>query len=144
MMDKENILISIEKRHINNLLNGTKTIELRRRNINIPTGGKVWMYAKLPIGSICAVGIVKKVINTAPDKIWHEFGKVSGLNKMEFDEYFLNIEIGCVLLFENIHAMRSNISLNEMRSISSSFHPPQFFKYLSKNSVELIAIETNA
>ncbi len=49
---EDNILISLEPRHAENILAGLKRVELRRRTMNVSPGCTVWIYAKLPVGSI--------------------------------------------------------------------------------------------
>ena len=46
----DQILISLEPRHAENILEGRKRVELRRRTMNVTIGSTVWMYAKLPVG----------------------------------------------------------------------------------------------
>jgi predicted transcriptional regulator len=48
----DHILISLEPRHAESILEGRKRVELRRRTMNVTIGSTVWMYAKLPVGSI--------------------------------------------------------------------------------------------
>ena len=137
MYETSNILISVNERHVQNMLNGTKTIELRRRAIRIPKGSRVWIYSKVPVGEVCAYGIVEQVIEADPKDIWKEYGHVSGISLDEFDEYFANINTGCAIVFSSIQKLKNNLSLNFIRSSLQSFHPPQFFKYLNNDSAEL-------
>jgi hypothetical protein len=48
----DQILVSLEPRHAENILEGRKRVELRRRTMSVTIGSTVWMYAKLPVGSI--------------------------------------------------------------------------------------------
>lgn len=137
MNDVKNILISIEQRHVNNLLNGTKTIELRRRKIDIPKGSKVWIYSKVPTGKVCAYGIVDYIYSDTPSNIWKNYGAVSGITKAEFFEYFSDRDLGCAIVFQQVNEIDDALPLNLIRDKLNSFHPPQFFKYLEENSPEL-------
>ena len=137
MDNAKNILVSIEERHVQNLLNGSKTIELRRRNINIPKGSKVWIYSKIPTGKISAIGTVDYIYNDTPSNIWQQFSTVAGISKSEFDEYFANRSHGCAIVFDSIVAVDNALPLDFLRSKLDSFQPPQFFKYLYEDSPEL-------
>jgi predicted transcriptional regulator len=57
--DDDHILISLEPRHAENLLDGRKRVELRRHAMNVSIGSTVWMYAKLPVGSIIGRAITR-------------------------------------------------------------------------------------
>ncbi len=137
MLKTPNILISVEERHVQNLLNGSKTIELRRRAIRIPKGSRVWIYSKVPVGQVCALGIVDRVVEASPADIWAKYGEVSGITAEEFDKYFSDTDTGCAIVFSRVQKMPNTLSLSLMRSKLQSFHPPQFFKYLSNDSAEL-------
>ncbi len=141
MTNTVDILISVENRHIQNMLKGVKTIELRRRPIRIPKGSRVWLYAKIPEGKICACGIVRSIVEDTPEMIWKNYGDVSGLQKSEFQNYFSNSKNACAILFESVVPLKYSISLNEMRKNVEGFHPPQFFKFLQVDSSELKLLE---
>lgn len=137
MHEVANILISVDERHVQNMLNGTKTIELRRRAIRIPKGSKVWIYSKVPVGEVCAYGIVEKVVEASPSEIWKNYGHVSGISLSEFNNYFSDRDKGCAIVFSRINKLQNNIPLSLIRDKLQSFHPPQFFKYLNEDSEEL-------
>lgn len=137
MGNASNILISIEDRHVKNLLNGTKKIELRRRHINVLPGSKVWIYSKIPTGKVYAYGIVDYIYAAGPDDIWNKYGEVSGISQPEFTEYFEGTEKGCAIVFREVQTISQSLSLDLIRAKLKSFHPPQFFKYLYEDSPEL-------
>jgi len=137
MSNEVNILISVDKRHVENMLNGTKTIELRRRPVRIPIGSRVWIYSKVPEGKVRAYGLVSGIVESSPVTIWKNYSDVSGVSKNEFFEYFKDTEKACAIVFERISPLNETISLSEMRQIENRFHPPQFFKFLKQGSPEL-------
>lgn len=57
MITPHNFLISLEERYANGIFDGTKTVELRRRPMNVSIGATVWIYVKMPVGSV--VGCAK-------------------------------------------------------------------------------------
>jgi predicted transcriptional regulator len=132
-----NILISVEDRHVQNMLRGTKKVELRRRAVSIEEGGRVWIYSKIPTGQLTAYGIVQQVYEAAPSEIWERYGSVSGISKSEFDQYFDDRENGCAIVFQSVNELENKISLKAIREAIGKFHPPQFFKYLYADSPEL-------
>jgi len=135
------ILISVEDRHVQNMLNGTKKVELRRRTVSVEEGSRVWIYSKIPAGQLTAYGIVQHVYTAAPSAIWEKYGAVSGISRLEFDEYFADRAYGCAIVFLSVDELDNKISLKAIRDTIGGFHPPQFFKYLSANSPELELFE---
>src|SRR5256885_15767110 len=81
-----NFLISLEERHANRILQGTKTVELRRRPMHVALGSTVWFYVKMPVGSIVGCATVTGLHTLAPSTLWRRFGTVSGLKRQEFFE----------------------------------------------------------
>jgi predicted transcriptional regulator len=133
----ENILISVEARHAKNILEGTKTVELRRRRIPLNQGARVWIYSKVPRGQVEALGIVKKAVERRPEQIWREYGQTSGLSVEEFRRYFRDVEFGHVIVFQEVRRLKPILGLNAVRRRVTGFHPPQFFKRLEADGPEL-------
>lgn len=137
MPDDVNILISVENRYVQSMLDGTKTVELRRRAIRVPKGSCVWIYSKVPEAKVRAYGIVDRIIESSPCEIWEEYGAVSGITEIEFFSYFNETKRACAILFQSVTPLKETIALSELRQVVGSFHPPQFFKFLKEGSPEL-------
>ena len=131
MGNEEHILISLESRHAENIFLGHKRVELRRRTMNVSPGATVWIYVKLPVGSIVGHARIGKVHASSPCALWRCYGPVSGLSKQEFFEYFGGSEQGVALVLERSTRLRSSLSLETLRQVSERFQPPQFFARLT-------------
>lgn len=131
MRNNEHILISLESRHADNILAGRKRVELRRRPMNVTAGVRVWIYVKLPVGSIVGHATIGEVHSSAPATLWKRFGNVSGLSKREFFNYFGGCEQGVALVLERSTRLRSSLSLQALRNLDEGFQPPQFFARLT-------------
>lgn len=127
MADNESILISLESRHADRIYAGTKLVELRRRPMNVSPGTRIWIYEKVPVGSITGSVIVKAVHTGTPKKLWKEFGAMSGLSRLEFFDYFTDVTNACALVLHTAVVMRTPMPLSTLREIDSAFQPPQFF-----------------
>ena len=142
MASPSDILISVHARHVQSMLKGEKTVELRRRVLRITPGTRVWIYSKVPRGIVEALAIVDHVVQAPPPLIWRKFGARSAVSRIEFNDYFSELDIGCAILFNEIQCLKKNISLAEIRQRCSSFQPPQFFKTLSDGSPELFLFKS--
>jgi predicted transcriptional regulator len=140
MPQPENILISLSARHAENILAGTKRVELRRRTMNIDPGATVWMYVKLPVGLIIGQARVGAIHAGAPSTLWRRFGSVSGLSRAEFFEYFSGVTRGVALVLEDSKRLTQQLSLQALRAINGQFQPPQFFLRLGNGQPLLEAI----
>jgi len=140
MFDGEQILISLEPRHASNILSGEKGVELRRRSMKVQPGDKVWLYSKIPVGSVVGSVIVDEVYSGSPSTIWRKYGGKSGITKAEFNSYFSGVAQGFVLIVGKTKKLNNAITLGALREISDDFHPPQFFVRLWSESPVLAAV----
>jgi predicted transcriptional regulator len=136
----QNVLISLEKRHAENILSGSKTVELRRRSMHVAIGTIVWFYVKVPIGCILGRAQVSDVHTLSPSTIWRRFGTVSGLSRGEFFAYFSDSSTAFALGLEKPCRLTDPVSLDELRRVSAGFHPPQFFAHLPTDGALLRAM----
>lgn len=127
MPDNESILISLESRYADGIYAGTKQVELRRRPMNVLPGTKVWIYEKVPVGSITGSVVVKAVHTGTPTMLWKEFGSVSGLSRSEFFDYFADVTTACALVLQRATPIRCPMPLAALRQFDDDFQPPQFF-----------------
>lgn len=125
--DSDNILISLEPRHAQNIYVGTKTVELRRRTMHVVPGAIMWIYEKVPVGSITGSALVNEVRTDSPEELWSQFGSVSGLSKSEFFGYFEDATCACALVLSQAKRLEIPLSLSNIREQVGSFQPPQFF-----------------
>jgi predicted transcriptional regulator len=140
MSNDEHILISLEARHAEKILDGKKLVELRRRPMNVSKGATVWIYAKLPVGSIVGSAVVSAIHVQTPSTLWRRFGPVCGITRTEFLKYFEGVEEGTALELSDCKRLISSFSLKSLRQFNSRFQPPQFFARLKQGTPLLAAI----
>ena len=141
MADTENILISVEYSHVVNMLNGTKTAELRRRPLRIHPGTQVWVYSKMPRGRVELVATADEIVASSPRKLWNLYQRRVAISASEFASYFAGVDIGYAILLGDIRVLRPAMGLPTLRRTSKGFHPPQFFKRLGGQSPELRCLQ---
>lgn len=144
MTDTQHILISLEPRHAENILAGRKRVEFRRRRMNIAAGTIIWIYAKLPVGSVVGKATVSGVHTATPATIWRQFGKDAGITKQEFLAYYGKSVQAIVLVLKETTRFDRAISLAHLRETTGAFHPPQFFMRLFPEHPILKAVKCAA
>ncbi|MDP2228086.1 MAG: hypothetical protein Q8J78_11490 [Moraxellaceae bacterium] len=140
----DDILISLERRHADNIFSGFKRVELRRRSMQVSPSTTVWIYVKLPVGSVMGRAKVESIHALAPATLWRKFGKISGLSRGEFFEYFDGLEKGVALVLVEAEELKTPISLKDMRELSTGFQPPQFFIRLGNDTPVLHEMRSRA
>src|SRR5688572_21637747 len=126
MLDGGNLLISLEERHAENIIRGTKLVELRRRRMHVPSGAIVWLYVKKPLAAVIGRASVSEVHSMSPPRLWQRFSTSTGLTRGEFFTYFSGVSQGCALELSNVERLSEPITLLELRKAGPSFQPPQF------------------
>jgi predicted transcriptional regulator len=142
MANKQDILISLASRYAEKIFAGEKQVELRRRTMRVAPGATVWIYVKLPVGSIVGRARVEAVHASSPASLWRRFGLVSGLSREEFFEYFKGVTQGFALVLEGARRLRRSLSLDSLRRIAEGFNPPQFFVRLTAEHPLFSAVTT--
>ena len=133
MSEPEHILISLEPRHAKSILDGLKSVELRRRAMHVSPGATVWLYAKQPVGSVVGKATIAKTYAASPSALWRKFSAVAGVSHEEFSRYFNGVTRGIALELTGAMRLTSAITLQELQGPDSRFHPPQFFLRLAAN-----------
>lgn len=123
-------IISIKPRHVENILSGKKTVELRVRGMNLPTGSRLWVYTTLPVGKIKISTEVDFIELLPPKEMWKKYGKSICIPKKEFDEYTKARDLVAAIGLRNIKPLDKEICLETMRKYEKNFQPPQFFSRL--------------
>lgn len=130
----QHVLISLEERHANNILAGTKTVELRRRSMHVEPGTLVWFYVKKPVACIVGFAIAGERYAATPETVWRRFGKVSGLERKEFMDYFVGCKEASAMPLGDPTRLRHGVGLDELRATVPGFHPPQFYVRMTDES----------
>ncbi len=137
----DNILISLDACHADNILAGTKTVEVRRRAPRVSAGTRVWIYSKKPRARIEMVAVVAEIHEGPADVLWSRFGPESAITGDQFFTYLDGAERPCVIRLSGARRLRAPLTLAEMRSHVRGFQPPQFFKRLEPGGQELALLE---
>lgn len=123
-------IISIKPRHVENILSGKKTVELRVRNISLPVGSRLWIYTTLPVGKVELSTEIDFIDLLSPKDIWKKHGKNICIPKKEFDEYTRGRDFVAAIGLRSIKPLDKDICLDTMRKYERNFQPPQFFSRL--------------
>lgn len=118
-------LLSVHPRYADAILQGTKTVEFRKRPLS-PTVTHVAIYATKPVGKVVGVFSVAEQITDNPFKLWAKFKEVGGISRDRFLDYFKGREQGVGIRVEDLVPLEEHLSLEEAFGISRA---PQSFQY---------------
>jgi predicted transcriptional regulator len=125
------MLLSIHPRHVQNMLTGIKTVELRRTRPAVAPGQPVAIYATTPAAAIVATCRIERVEVDTPPAIWAATSARAAVTREEFDRYFEGSAVAVALHLSAIAALRRSVPLTKIRE-HGVFHPPQTWHYLDR------------
>ena len=126
------LFVSIKPEYAKKIINGEKTIELRKSRPSVKAGDYILIYATLPIKALMGFGKITRVIECSPEDMWINYSGALGIDKTSFDLYYANSLRAIGIEISSICKFNINISLSSIRSLYPNFSPPQTFRYLSK------------
>jgi predicted transcriptional regulator len=135
--DPGSVVISVHKKYADAILDGSKTVELRRRFPDLPPGTKIWVYATKPVGAIVGYAVLKGIDRASPSEIWNKYASRTGIDAEAYDSYFADVEAAAALILANARSVRQ-ISLDQLRDMRMNFHPPQIVASLSPDEDRLL------
>jgi predicted transcriptional regulator len=123
------VVLSIRPRYTSLILEGRKTVELRRRfPQQMPSGTLAFLYSTTPEQALVGTALITKVYKKPIGAIWSKFAKSACVDRGNFEAYFAGLNEGFVLQFENVRSFQRRVGLKELRD-RFKFEPPQSFLY---------------
>lgn len=129
------IVISIKPEFCKKIMQGSKTIELRKSAPNLNEGSRVIIYSTSPEKAILGYCKIKKIIKVSPITMWEKYSSQLGIDKKRFEEYYENYTTAVGLVLSEIVKFDIPIPLKSVKEHFPIFQPPQTFKYLDKEKV---------
>jgi len=123
------VVLSIHPHYTAMIMEGKKTIELRRRfPLSAAKGTVAYIYSTSPVRALVGSAEIAEVVKLPIEKIWKGYSKRALINREDFDSYFNGVNEGFALHFANPRAFDRSLSLDELRD-RFGFEPPQSFLY---------------
>lgn len=130
---QRDVVLSIRPQYSEKILEGRKTVELRRRfPVSAPGGTVAYIYSTSPIRAMVGAAEIKEVLKLPIEQIWAEFEDTAFIDRDNFESYFQGLDFGFALLFDDVKPFFRPIPLTELRE-KFGFEPPQSFLYASRD-----------
>jgi len=124
-------LISVKPEFALRILDGSKTIELRKSAPKVSEGDVIVLYSTSPEMAVIGYCTVKGLIKSSPKSIWESHSKELGIDKKRFFEYYQGRTSAIGIVLSNSTKLTEKVPLSKVRELMPTFQPPQTFKYLS-------------
>lgn len=132
------LLLSVRPPHVDRLLDGTKTVELRRRGWRVPPGSVILLYASGNRRALVGSLVVTAIDTGTPDGIWGRHGADAALSRQEFDYYFRGASRAVAISVGSARRLETPVDLTELRRRRPTFTAPQTFRYVVPHELRQI------
>ena len=130
-VDQERLIfLSLKPRFADAIVQGSKSIELRRRPPRIEVPTRALLYASSPRMALVGECTIREIVELAPSTMWRRHGPDTGVTRKEFMKYFSGCDRAYGLHVDEVLVLRP-VSLNQLRESIEGFEPPQSFRYLT-------------
>jgi predicted transcriptional regulator len=115
------VLLPIQPRHVEAILAGRKTVELRKWRPSWPQGTHMLIYASAPVQRVACVAKSGAMLEAPPAELWRRVRRQAAVDRQLFDSYFAHSDqaFGIPLL-----------DVVEVPKQELGFPAPQRFQYL--------------
>ena len=123
------VVFSIKPQYSERILDGAKTVELRRRfPASVPVGTMALIYTTSPVRALTGVVEIEEVVRQTPTTIWKDYAEQACVSHSHFRSYFSGLSTAVAIKLRNAVRLCRPIELAELRE-RFSFEPPQSFLY---------------
>lgn len=132
------VLLSVRSPHIERLLSGAKTVELRRRPWRVRDGTTALLYRSRADRAIVGSLVVEATVVGSPSAIWSSHGAESGLTRREFRDYFAGSSRAVAIRVGQVRQLDEPLSLVELRQRQPGFHVPQSYRFITADELSVV------
>jgi predicted transcriptional regulator len=119
--------MSIRPQFASAILNGTKTVEFRKRALANDIQ-RVIIYTTAPVQAVVGEFTIASQIVTSPGALWRRFSKVAGIDRRSFFEYFEGTTEAVGIVIDAVTEYDTPVSIED---IEPGAKPPQSFIYVT-------------
>ncbi len=128
------LLLSIRPEYAEKIFNQTKTVELRRvKPKQIGRGDLVLVYEPTPIQALTGMFKIDRIVELPLKELWEAVNDKAGITREEFDAYYQGVTVGIGIFISELWKLPVPIKLQSLKEQEPNFHPPQGFRYYSKD-----------
>jgi predicted transcriptional regulator len=124
------ILMSIKPKYAEQIMQGSKTVELRRVAPNLNKSAVILIYESTPVKAITGYAFITGITKLSPSEAWTRYAGKAQISKHDFDEYYQGTDQAFVIHLKEAVRLLEPISLADLRNERILSNPPQSYRYL--------------
>lgn len=127
------LLISIRPVHADNIVEGVKTVEFRRR---FPAehrvrGATVWIYSTSPVREVIGTATVMSVERMGTTALWHAYADQGAVSRSLFEDYFAGATEGHAIRLGGVRRLRMPVDAARLEALD--FATPQSYRFVPED-----------
>lgn len=134
--DARSVLLSIRPQYARAIIEGRKSVEVRRQSVRAEPGARLVLYATSPLQAIVATASLGSTVRCTAQEAWRYHGDALALDRQELDDY-LQGGIGSFMTLGDIRELPCPLSLDDLRR-DQDFRPPRSYRFVSSLDPESI------
>lgn len=124
--------MSIHPQYANAILDGSKTVEFRKRGL-APDVTTVLVYATSPVQRVIGEFEIDRIVQMSPDDLWQEAGSLGGIDEATFRNYYGSRDRAAGIV---VAEPRRYLEAVPLARLDPGVRAPQSFAYLPQESAE--------
>lgn len=141
MPKEQTLLMSLRPEFAEPILQGRKTVELRRKFSKKYKGATIVFYVTRPVQQFMFTAIVTQVDHSQKKQLWNMYHQECGISQAAFDQYFSGISHGYAIQLSNVKTLPNQLALEHAKSVYPQLRPPQSFQRLGPKSPLMRALD---
>lgn len=141
MPNEQTLLMSLRPEFAESILQGRKTVELRRKFSKKYEGATIVFYITRPVQRFMFTAKITQVVHNLKDHLWNMYHQECGISHTAFDQYFSGISHGYAIHLSDVKLAPNQLDLKSAKEISPQLRPPQSFQRLEPKSPLLRALD---
>ncbi len=141
MPNEQTLLMSLRPEYAEPILQGRKTIELRRKFSKKYEGATIVFYITRPVQQFMFTATIAQVDHTQKKRLWNMYQQECGISQTAFDQYFSGIDHGYAIRLSNVRLVPNQLFLEHAKKVCPKLRPPQSFQRLAPRSPLLRALD---
>lgn len=132
---KKIVLLSIQSKYANQIFNGTKVFEFRKKPLKADLLKQdIFIYSAKDDKAIIGSFKVSNILEGKIDEIIKDTKYDQRKDKDEIIKYFANSKKCYALRLYDIKSFKNPITLEELKSIQNNITMPQYYKYIYEDN----------
>lgn len=124
------VLLPIQPRYANPILDGVKRVEFRKRAFRREVSHVV-VYSSSPVKQVVGFFEILGIDEAPPAQLWSRYSHVGAILKEDYDRYFSRCDDGVAIRVGKVHVFKKPFPLGD---ISPELRAPQSYAYLSPHA----------